>query len=176
MYLDIVILAVLVVSLLFGLKNGFFVEFISTFGVIINFVITQKITPIVLTYVEEYIGTNYTFTYIVLFIVIFIAFSVLIHILNITLKRQRVFIVSRICGGILSLVKGIIISGLILLIFNVTAERFTRIGSYGENSKVNAYFLEFSEDIDKYIPEVFKEKLKQIRDNKTIDKYIDKLF
>lgn len=176
MYLDLIILAVLIVSLLFGIKNGFFVEFISTFGVVINFVITQKITPIVLKYVENYVGTNYTFTYVILFIIIFASFSVLIHILNLILKKRDVSFFSRIFGGFLSLLKGAAIGGLILLIFNVTSDKFSNIGKYGKDSKINNFFLEKSENIDKYIPKVFKEKLREIRDNKTIDKYIDKLF
>lgn len=175
MYLDILIGVVMLISILFGIKNGFVVEFISTFGVIINFVITQKVTPMVLKYVENYFGTNYTYTYIISFILVFILFSILIHILNIILKKQSVFFISRILGGVLSLAKGIIISALILLIYNVTADTF-RIEKYGKDSNVNAYFLEFSKDMDKYIPEVFKDKLKEVRDNKTIDKYIDKLF
>lgn len=176
MYLDIVIGAIVFFSLIFGLKNGFIVEFISTFGVVINFVITQKVTPFVLGYIEKYLGSNYTFAYIITFILVFIGFSILIHILNIILKKQDVFFISRIFGGLLSLIKGLIISALILLIFNVVAEGFPKLKEYGKDSVSNEYFLEISKNADEYIPEFFKEKMKTIRDNKTIDKYIDKLF
>lgn len=176
MYLDIIIGVVMVLSLIFGLKNGFIVEFISTFGVIINFVITQKVTPFVLGYIEKYLGSNYTVAYIITFILVFIGFSILIHILNVILKKQKVFFISRIFGGVLSLIKGIIISALILLIFNVTAEGFPKIKAYGQGSVSNEYFLEVSQNADEYIPEFFKEKMKIIRDNQTIDRYIDKLF
>ena len=176
MYLDVVVGIIIVISIIFGLKNGFVVEFISTFGVIINFVITQKVTPMVLKYVEKYFGSNYTYTYVITFVLVFIIFSVLIHILNLILKKQSVSFISRILGGILSLVKGFIISALILLIFNVTVDTFPKIEDYGKGSYANSYFLEASKDADQYIPEFFKEKLKSIRDNKTIDKYIDKLF
>lgn len=176
MYLDIIIGAVIILSLLFGLKNGFIVEFISTFGVIINFVITQKVTPFVLGYIERYLGSDYTYAYIITFVCVFIVFSIFIHILNVILKRQKVFFISRIFGGVLSLIKGAIISALILLIYNVTAESFPKMKEYGNGSISNEYFLEISKNTDEYIPEFFKEKMKTIRDNKTIDKYIDKLF
>ena len=176
MYLDVIVGIIIVISIIFGLKNGFVVEFISTFGVIINFVITQKVTPMVLKYVEKYFGSNYTYTYVITFVLVFIIFSVLIHILNLILKKQSVSFISRILGGILSLVKGFIISALILLIFNVTVDTFPKIEDYGKGSYANSYFLEASKDADQYIPEFFKEKLQSIRDNKTIDKYIDKLF
>ena len=42
MYLDIIVAAIIVISIIFGIKNGVIVEFISTFGVVINFIITQK--------------------------------------------------------------------------------------------------------------------------------------
>lgn len=176
MYLDIVIAAIIIISIMFGVKNGIIVEFISTFGVIINFVITQKVTPMVLKYVEKYLGSNYTYAYVITFVLVFIVFSILIHILNIILKKQSVFFISRILGGVLSLVKGFIISALVLLIFNVMAETFPKIKTYGKDSVSNAYFLEISRNADQYIPDFFKEKLKTVRDNKTIDKYIDKLF
>lgn len=176
MYLDIIILAILIISILFGIKNGFIVEFISIFGVLINFVITQRVTPMVLEYVQKYIGTNYTFTYIVLFIVIFVLFSVLIHLLNIILKGKNISFISRIFGGFLSLLKGGVICLVILLIYNVTAENFDSYKKYGNDSVANREFLDFSENLDEYIPSVFKEKLKEIRDNKTVNKYIDKLF
>ena len=79
-------------------------------------------------------------------------------------------------GGAISLIKGVIISALVLLIFNVTAETFPKIKVYGKDSITNEYFLKVSRNADQYIPEFFKEKLKTVRDNKTIDKYIDKLF
>ena len=137
MYLDIIVGAVIVISILFGIKNGFVVEFISTFGVVINFVITQKVTPIVLKYVEKYLGSNYTYTYVITFVIVFIVFSILIHILNIILKKQSVSFISRILGGILSLVKGFIISALILLIFNVTADTFPKF----RNMEKTAYLM-----------------------------------
>ena len=58
----------------------------------------------------------------------------------------------------------------------MTVDTFPKIEDYGKDSYANSYFLEASKDADQYIPEFFKEKLKSIRDNKTIDKYIDKLF
>lgn len=176
MYLDIIVAAIIIISIIFGIKNGVIVEFISTFGVVINFVITQKVTPMVLKYIEKYLGSNYTYAYVITFVLVFIVFSIFIHILNIILKKQSVFFISRILGGTISLVKGIIISALVLLIFNVTAETFPKIKAYGKGSITNEYFLKVSRNADQYIPEFFKEKLKTVRDNKTIDKYIDKLF
>ena len=43
MYLDIAIGVVILFSLLYGFKNGLFVEFIAIFGVVINFIIAKNI-------------------------------------------------------------------------------------------------------------------------------------
>ncbi|WP_294657602.1 CvpA family protein [uncultured Fusobacterium sp.] len=52
MYLDIVILVVLVLAILDGLKNGLFVEFLSVFGLIINFVAAKYFTPILMEFLN----------------------------------------------------------------------------------------------------------------------------
>lgn len=177
MYLDIFVLVIMCISIIFGIKNGFVVEFISTFGVIINFVLSQKITPVVIEYVEKYLGAhNYTYTYIIIFVLVFIIFSFLLNILNVILKKQKVFFISRVLGGVLSLIKGFVISSLVLLLFNVTTETSPKLKKYGDGSRANEYFLEITKNADEYVPEFFKESLKAVRDNKTIDKYIDNLF
>ncbi len=55
MYLDVVVGIIIVISIIFGLKNGFVVEFISTFGVIINFVITQN-KEVIFMYLDVVVG------------------------------------------------------------------------------------------------------------------------
>ncbi|MGB0405315.1 MAG: hypothetical protein ACPGDB_03910, partial [Fusobacterium sp.] len=83
---------------------------------------------------------------------------------------------SRVSGGILSLLKGILIAFLVILIYNIVLDSFPKISDFGKDSKVNAYFIENSDKINDYIPEIFKEKLMELRDGRLIDKYIDKLF
>ena len=64
MYLDIVILVVLVLAILDGLKNGLFVEFLSVFGLIINFVAAKYFTPILMEFLKFKVNeTNYFIIY-----------------------------------------------------------------------------------------------------------------
>ncbi|MDP0488158.1 MAG: CvpA family protein, partial [Fusobacterium sp. JB020] len=62
MYLDIAILVIVSLAFIFGIRNGFIVEFMSTFGVVINFIITQKIAPIVIKIAKSYVG-GYSYNY-----------------------------------------------------------------------------------------------------------------
>lgn len=177
MYLDITILAIVLLTFIFGIKNGFIVEFMSTFGVVINFIITQKVAPIVIKIAKSYVGEySYDYVYGITFVVIFMFFSLLIHLLNSFLKKQRISLLSRISGGILSFLKGLLIGFLVILIYNIVLESFPKILDLGKNSKVNEYFIENSYKINDYIPAVFKEKLMELRDERSISKYIDKLF
>ncbi|MFK4785784.1 CvpA family protein [Fusobacterium sp. MFO224] len=177
MYLDVAILVIVSLAFIFGIKNGFIVEFMSTFGVVINFIITQKIAPIVIKIAKSYVGEySYNYVYGITFVVIFMFFSLVIHLLNSFLKRQRISLLSRISGGILSLIKGVLIGFLVILIYNIVLDSFPKISDFGKDSKVNEYFIENSDKINDYIPEIFKEKLMELRDGRLIDKYIDKLF
>lgn len=177
MYLDILLGLILIVTLLCGLKNGFLVEFMSTFGVILNFIITKKITPIVIETLGEYLKkyeSNYIYG--IVFLIVFILLSILIHILNIILKKQRIYLISRILGGILSLAKGIILVIIILFCYNLLEDNFEKVSKYGEDSKINRCFIENSDKLNSYIPDVFKKKMIEIKDEETIDKYVNKLF
>ncbi|MFA6878088.1 MAG: CvpA family protein [Fusobacterium sp.] len=177
MYLDITILAIVLLTFILGIKNGFIVEFMSTFGVVINFIMTQKIAPIVIKFAKSYVGEyNYNYVYGVTFIIIFMFFSLIIHLLNSFLKKQRISLLSRVLGGVLSLLKGLLIGFLVILIYNIVLDAFPKITDLGKDSKVNEYFIENSDKINDYIPTVFKEKLMELRDGRSIEKYIDKLF
>ena len=52
MYLDIIILVVLILAILDGLKNGLFVEFLSVFGLVINFIAARYFTPILIQFLN----------------------------------------------------------------------------------------------------------------------------
>lgn len=177
MYLDITVLVIILLAFIFGLKNGFIVEFMSIFGVIINFIITQKIAPKFIDFAKSYLGGySYNYVYGVTFVVVFVIFSLIIHLLNSLLKKQKISLLSRILGGTLSLLKGLLIVFLVLLIYNIALDSFPKILNIGKDSRVNEYFVENSEKINDYIPEIFKKKLMELRDEKLITKYIDKLF
>ena len=174
MYLDILVLVILGFSLLFGLTNGFIVEFISTFGIFINLILSKKFAPILSDIVKGYLKTkDETYIYVISFVLAFIIIGICLHMITIFLKNKNMPIVLRILGGALSLVKGTLICIIVLTFFNIGQEHIDKLKSLGEGSVSNEYFIKMSREYDFYLPDMLQEKMEKIRNNKVIDKYLN---
>ncbi len=82
----------------------------------------------------------------------------------------------RILGGIIGAMKGAILALVIIFIFNFSADLYPSIKKYGENSRAAETFLRVVPVIENYIPKTFKDKLDDVKNEKLIDKYINKIF
>ena len=177
MYLDIVILVVLVLAILDGLKNGLFVEFLSVFGLIINFVAAKYFTPILMGFLKFKTNeTNYFLVYIVIFWAIYIVMGIFIHFLRNIMEGQSKGFILRILGGVIGAIKGAVLALVIMFIFNFTSDLIPEIKKYGNDSRAAETLLKTAPLIEKYIPKVFKDKLNDIKNEKLIDKYMNKIF
>ncbi|WP_027127740.1 CvpA family protein [Fusobacterium perfoetens] len=177
MYLDIIVLIILGLSIIGGINNGFIVEFISTFGILINLYITHKLTPSVCHITERYLTKqNDTYIYAITFLGLFIIIAILLHLLNTFLKNQQVPFLFRILGGGISFLKGLLICGIFLVFYNIGQEKIKSLSKIGESSIANEYFLQITDEVDFYIPTELKEKINEIKTNKTIDKYMNKII
>lgn len=177
MYLDIVILIILVLAILDGLKNGLFVEFLSVFGLIINFVAARYFTPILMEFLKlETTETSYFLTYIVMFWAVYIVIGIIIHFIRNIMEGLTKGFILRVLGGIIGAIKGAVLALVIIFIFNFSADLFPEIKKYGENSKAAETFLKTAPLIENYIPKVFKDKLNDIKNEKLIDRYMNKIF
>ena len=106
MYLDIVILVVLVLAILDGLKNGLFVEFLSVFGLIINFVAAKYFTPILMEFLKFKVNeTNYFIIYIIIFWAVYIVMGIFLHFLRNIMDSQNKGFILRILGGLIGSIK-----------------------------------------------------------------------
>lgn len=177
MYLDIIILVVLVLAILDGLKNGLFVEFLSVFGLIINFVIARYCTPIVLNFLNiKSNDTNYFIVYIVTFWATYIVIGIILHFLKNIMEGLTKGFILRILGGVIGAVKGAVLALVVILIFNFTSDLFPEIKKYGNKSKAAETLLKTAPLIEEYIPKVFKDKLDEAKNEKIIDRYMNKIF
>lgn len=177
MYLDIVILVVLVLAILDGLKNGLFVEFLSVFGLTINFIVAKYLTPILIEFLKlKSTETNYFLTYIVIFWAVYIVIGIFLHFIRNIMDSLTKGFILRILGGIIGAAKGAVLALVIIFIFNFSTDMFPKLSKYGENSKAVETFLKTSPLIENYIPKVFKDKLDEIKNEKLIDRYMNKIF
>lgn len=177
MYLDIITLIILGLSIFGGLNNGFVVEFISTFGILINLYITHKITPTFCNITRELLKKqDDTYIYAITFLVIFMVIAIILHLLNLFLKNQKTSLFFRILGGVVSLAKGVLVCAILLTFYNIGQEKIESLRKIGEDSIANEYYLKMTEEVDFYIPSKLKSKIKEIRSDKTIEKYMNKLM
>ena len=123
MYLDIIILVVLILAILDGLKNGLFVEFLSVFGLVINFIAARYFTPILIQFLNlKSNDTNYFIVYIVMFWAVYIVIGLILHFLKNIMEGLTKGFVLRILGGIIGAAKGAVLALVVIFIFNFTSE------------------------------------------------------
>lgn len=177
MYLDIVILIVLVLSILDGLRNGLFVEFLSVFGLAINFIVAKYLTPKVIEFLHLSSGNNnYFIIYIIIFWAIYIIVGIFLHCFRGIIEKQSKGLLTRFLGAILGGIKGFIIAMIIIFIFDFSVDKFSGLEKYGKDSRATEIFLKVVPNIEEYMPKAFKDKLNAIQDDKLVDRYINKLF
>ena len=177
MYLDILVGIIVVSSLFYGLRNGLFVEFLAIFGLIANFIIAKKYTPQVIEILKLSEDKNHYFVvYIITFWAVYIILGIVVHLVRNILKSQSKGIITRILGGIIGMAKGVLLSVLILLIYNYSTDMYSGLKKYSEKSYVNKIFLEVVPNIDKYVPEIFQNNIKELKNWELVNRYINKLF
>ncbi|MDO4588798.1 MAG: CvpA family protein [Fusobacterium sp.] len=177
MYLDMAIGIVVLFSLLYGLKNGLFVEFLAIFGLVINFIIAKRYTPTVIDFLNlSKDRDRYFIVYVVTFWAVYIILGIIVSMIRNVLDNQGKGIILRVLGAILGGIKGIFLSLIILLIFNYSADIFKGLKKYSAGSYINKIFLEKAPELEEYIPDAFQAKLKELKNGELVDRYIDKIF
>ena len=177
MYLDILIAVILIFAIIEGLKDGFLLQFFLIFGIFIDFLIAQKFTPVVMEKLAINSNeSNYLLTYIGVFITSYFIIAILMFFIGIVLKNQNKGFLSRGLGGVFGLVKGVIISLIVLFIFNYAAQKYTTLKKYGSDSKVNEIFLNKSYYLEEYLPKELKAELNYIKGKELVEKYFNKMF
>lgn len=177
MYLDIVILVVLILAILDGLKNGLFVEFLSVFSLVINFVVAKYFTPILIEFLNlKSSETNYFIVYIVMFWAVYIIIGIVLHFLKNIMEGLTKGFVLRVLGGVIGTAKGAVLALVVIFIFNFMSDLIPEIKKYGDKSRAAETLLKTAPLIEEYIPKVFKDKLDEVRNEKLIDRYMNKIF
>lgn len=176
MYLDIVVLIVLVLSILDGLKNGLFVEFLSVFGLIINFLLAKLLTPKVMLFLNLNNGNNsYFIIYIIIFWAIYIIIGLFLHYFRGIMESQSKGLLIKFLGGVLGCIKGTILAMIIIFCFDFAVDYFKDLEKYRTGSRSTEIFLKISPKIEEHMPQTFKDKLNAIKNEKILDRLLNKL-
>jgi membrane protein required for colicin V production len=177
MYLDIFVVVVLLLAIILGAKNGIFIEFLSVFGFVSSFFVSKKITPIVITKMVIDTGKNGDIiAYAAGFLVSLIFISVIIHYLKKIFEQDSKGVVVIILGAMFGLFKGIILSFILVLILNIVGDYIDVVEEYTKGSKSNEIFVDLAvPTIDKYLPDILKEKLDKIKNKKIVSDKLGEL-
>lgn len=176
MYLDILILALIGIGIIVGLKNGIFTEIISLFGFVINVIITNIYTPVVLKFfkkVDNSFGNNYLITYIVTFVTVYLIISIILIFVKKALKSQKKGFLNRMLGGILGFIKGITVSLIIVVIYSYAINIAPSLEKYSEGSRTIELFYEIVPNVEKHIPDILLENFNKNATKKIIEKNIN---
>lgn len=177
MYIDIIISIIMIAYAISGLIMGFFVEFIGFFGMIGSFFFAAYLTPSVIKISKFSIKPeNYISTYIFVLVTIYIILLVLKSIINNFFKSQVKGITNRIGGIVVGLLKGIIVSMIIITAYKIAAENYKPIRKYSEGSKVIKYYYEIVPYAQDYLPEKLRKKIEEFRNRKIVDDYLNKIL
>lgn len=173
MYLDILICVILVLAIMTGARNGMYVEFISVFGLFLNIMLTKTYTPDIISFFKiKLLNNNYVLTYIVVFISMYLFIKIVLYIANRVLKENSKGILTRGIGAIIGFSKGIIIALIVLLMYNFSLDIVPSIRIYSVGSKSNEIFAEIVPSLEKFLPDIFVEKLNHIRNMNFIEQLL----
>ncbi|MGL5055549.1 MAG: CvpA family protein [Fusobacteriaceae bacterium] len=177
MTIDIVIGIILCFFLVSGFFLGFFVEFISIFGLIGVFFCSSYLTPIAVEALKAYYSdANKTKGYIVIFFALYLLLMFVMKYINRLLMAQEKSAFNRIGGGILSLLKGIVISAIIITVLLIASKYNKSIKKQIEESKAIKLYDEFETYIAPYIPEELKGRVEAIKEKEAVETYIKKIL
>lgn len=177
MYVDLAVLGIFLMYLISGLRMGFFVEFITIFGIIGNFYLAGRFTPGVIRVLGEKIAQdNYLLVYVTVFFSLYIFLMIFTSLLNAFFRSQRKGLITRIGGGVISGVKGILVIMVLVTGYNLMVKKDAGYKKYGEKSIVLERYDEWIHISYEYIPEEVKKKIDEMKKNKLVDKYIKKIF
>ena len=100
----------------------------------------------------------------------YLLIKIVLCIANRVLKENSKGIITRGVGAIIGFAKGLVIALVVLLIYNFSLDIAPSIRVYSVGSKSNEIFAEVVPEIERFIPDIFVEKLNYIRNMNFIEK------
>lgn len=173
MYLDIVIGVILVFTIVMGIRNGFLISILSLFGVVINIVGAKMLTPIVIDALNiQGEGLLYLGTYMGVFGLVYMVITLLLSFLKSFIKENLRNPIDVTFGMIFGGAKGLLISFIVLLLFNILNGHIKTLEKYGENSISNKAFIKALPYVREWMPSRVGDTLDKSKYKAEIEKFL----
>lgn len=185
MYIDIILLLIIIISLIIGIKRGLIFEFFSLFGIITAAFLARKFVDSVYNFfVKKEADTNlflFVFSYIITFLAVYIVLYLIILLLKKFFETILLGWVDRLGGGIVGIIKGFLLSFIILIILTVVANFNKDLSGYLKRSYAGKMMSHVSPAIIKIFPTEIETKVnkftnKNYVNGKNIDELLDSLL
>jgi|GEM_PF-2232998 len=176
MYLDILIGVVVLLTVLKGYSNGFFLSAISLFGIVVNVVAAKLATPKIMGILNISGGSNdktYILSYTFIFLGMYVLIGLLLAFLKSFIKSSMRSFTDVFLGIIFGFIKGILISFILLLFFNLLGNHLPKIEIYGEGSYSNRVFKKTVPYLRDYFPEKIGDKIEKLKYKESVERYLD---
>ncbi len=177
MYLDILVVAILLITIFKGYLNGFFLETLSFFGVIINIIFSKTLTPILILRFEINPDSPlYSGVYALVFLAVYLVMGLFIMLIKRTLKKAFKGRINTLAGAMLGLLKGILISFVVLLFYTLLSMNIGVLKKYGDGSYSRRTFIYSLPVIREYFPREYGEKLQKLAHSEKIERYLNNIL
>lgn len=177
MYLDILIAGILLITVLKGYLNGFFIEILSFFGMIINIIFTKSVTPIIiLRFAIKPENPFYSGVYAIIFLGVYMIMGIFIMFIKKALKKAFKGKINTAAGAILGSFKGLLISFVILVFYSLLSMNLNFIKTYGDGSYSKKAFIYSLPALREYFPNEYGEKLQTMAHKEKIEKYLNNIL
>ncbi|MGL4393400.1 MAG: CvpA family protein [Fusobacteriaceae bacterium] len=176
MYLDIFVLILLLLFMRKGFVIGFFVEFISIFGLIGNFFLARFFLPIILNIFnwDKFVMSKVYLYYIILGILYLCLIAITSAIGTFFAKQEKPLPI-KIMGLVLGIIKGIIFCFILISIFQIISYNKPKLKKYSSESVSVEVFHKVIPYAYSYLPNEVRIKIDEILKNSLVEKYIKKI-
>jgi len=176
-YFDLIIAAILIVSIGLGIKKGFLLEFFSLFGVIVSIFISKKMVAFLTLHniiKQESSKNSYLITYFFIFLITYFAFFLLIFSIRKFIKKLFIGWIDRGLGGVIGAVKGTLIVVVIMVVTVGLSYINKDIKNSFEASASGKIFYKVTPDMRTLVPEKLGIIIEKYKKEKSIEEIIKK--
>lgn len=177
MYLDMLVGLIILFTIYKGYSSGFFVSLLSLFGVVVSLVIARDFTPKIMSLmrIEGGEGT-FSMIYMVVLLVIYLLIGILLAFLESFIKVKKRTLPGIFLGSGIGIIKGLTLSFVILLFYNLLGDHISGVKKYGEESHSNIVFqkaIPYARDI---LPKRIGDNIESKGYKKDVEKYIKNIL
>jgi len=173
MYLDILAGITILFNIYKGYSSGFFVSVLSLFGIVVSLIIARDFTPMIMKLLKiEVASGTFSMFYMLILLIVYLLIMILLAFLESFIKMRKRTVTGIILGTTFGLIKGLTLTFVLLLFYNLLGDHISEIKKYGEQSRSNEVFQSTISHVRDILPERIGDNIESKGYKENIEKYI----